>query len=203
MSLKRQHNSEAKQGREYSLSTQDLFRLGTDRGTSTSTEGTSSRTDSTAVGSPGQSSVPSLGVGPGQDSSASTKNTSPRWFVSRLPAVLGDSHEVRLGSVTERRLRPVGGQGPVGILLIVERNTSLSVVLLERPLSIVRDNLADKSSSTTSANTGTNGVTDPRLRSFSVLVDGSSSRGGSRNRLCHSVGSSRSRSRNSLPVLVD
>jgi len=47
----------------------------------------------------------------------------------------------------------------------------------------MRDNLANNSGSTTSTDTGTDSVSDPRLGSFSVLVDGSSSGSGSRNSL--------------------
>jgi len=47
----------------------------------------------------------------------------------------------------------------------------------------MRDNLANNSGSTASTDTGTDSVSDPRLGSFSVLVDGSSSGSGSRNSL--------------------
>lgn len=69
------------------------------------------------------------------------------------------------------------------VLVIVKRDTSRSLLLLERPLSVMRDNLANNSGSTASTDTGTDSVSDPRLGSFSVLVDGSSSGSGSRNSL--------------------
>jgi hypothetical protein len=75
----------------------------------------------------------------------------------------------------------------------VKRDASGSLMLLKRPLSIVRDNLANNGGSTTSTDTGTDSVSDPRLGSFSVLVDGSSSGSGSRNSLSVVVNRSSSR----------
>jgi len=89
------------------------------------------------------------------------------------------------------------------VLVIVERDTSGSLLLLEGPLSVVRNNLANNSGTTTSTNTGTDSVSDPRLGSFSVLVDGSSSGSGSRNSLSVLVDGtgSGSGSRDGLDVL--
>jgi len=62
---------------------------------------------------------------------------------------------------------------------------SRSVLLLQRPLPVVRDNLANKSGTTSGTDTGTDGVSDPRLGSLSVLVDGPGPRGGSGNTTVH------------------
>jgi hypothetical protein len=84
--------------------------------------------------------------------------------------------------------------------IVVKRNPgSRSLLLLKRPLSVVRDDLANGSCATSGTNTGTDCVSDSGLRSLSVLVDGagSGSRSGDRD---GSVGLSDGRSSDRLSL---
>lgn len=84
--------------------------------------------------------------------------------------------------------------------IVVKRDPgSRSLLLLQRPLSVVRDNLANGSCATSGTDTGADCVADSRLGSLSVLVDGtgSGSRSGDRN---GSIGLSDGRSSNRLSL---
>lgn len=171
------------------VSAEYLFGLGTNRSTGTSTKGTSSRTDGTAISGSGEGTISTHGVGSGHDGTASSEDTSSGistigLVVPGLSSVFGDSHQVGLGSMTKARLRSTAvGQGPVvvlGLCSIVMERDSGSRSFLKLTLSVVRDDLTDTNSADTSTDTSSDGVTDPG--SGSLLVgssDGTSSAWGS------------------------